>query len=53
MWRKTFQGVRRDFTERDDVNWLKHSLVWLRNGTLELDYKPVAITKWLPVERKY
>ncbi len=44
---------RRDFTERDDVNWLKHSLVWLRNGTLELDYKPVAITKWLPVERKY
>jgi succinate dehydrogenase / fumarate reductase flavoprotein subunit len=44
---------RRDFTERDDANWLKHTLAWKRTGGLELDYKPVTITKWKPVERKY
>ncbi len=44
---------RRDFTERDDEKWLKHTLAWKRAGGLELDYKPVTITKWKPVERKY
>jgi succinate dehydrogenase / fumarate reductase flavoprotein subunit len=44
---------RRDFTERNDEQWLKHSLMWQRGGSMELDYKPVTITKWQPVERKY
>lgn len=44
---------RRDFTERDDEKFLKHTLVWQRDSGLELDYKPVVITKWKPIERKY
>ncbi|MFO7769331.1 MAG: succinate dehydrogenase/fumarate reductase flavoprotein subunit [bacterium] len=44
---------RRDFTERDDERYLKHTLVWQRDGDLELDYKPATITKWKPIERKY
>ncbi len=45
--------ARRDFTERDDENWLKHTLAWKRPSGVELDYKPVTITHWKPVERKY
>ena len=44
---------RRDFTERDDENFLKHTLVWKRGDELELDYKPAVLTHWKPVERKY
>ncbi len=44
---------RRDYTKRDDERWLKHTLVWMRDGVMELDYKPVTITRWEPVERKY
>jgi len=44
---------RRDFTERNDEQWLKHTLMWQHDGAKELDYKPVAITKWQPIERKY
>ncbi len=45
---------REDFAKRDDVNWLKHTLV-TRNadGSLKLSYKPVVITQWQPKERKY
>jgi succinate dehydrogenase / fumarate reductase flavoprotein subunit len=46
--------ARRDFKTRDDEKWLKHTLVTPgENGSLKLDYKPVTITKWKPVERKY
>jgi len=45
--------ARRDFPKRDDDKWLKHTLArWTPKG-LQLDYKPVRITKWKPVERKY
>ena len=45
--------ARRDFPTRDDDKWLKHTLVrWTADG-LRLDYKPVTITMWKPVERKY
>ncbi len=44
---------REDYPERDDVNWLKHSLAWKTNGTIKLSYKPVTITRYEPVERKY
>ncbi|MBM3180419.1 MAG: FAD-dependent oxidoreductase [Chloroflexi bacterium] len=44
---------REDFPDRDDKNWLKHSLVWNRNGKLEIGYKPVVITKHQPKARVY
>jgi succinate dehydrogenase flavoprotein subunit len=44
---------REDYPKRDDVNWLKHSLVWKTNGTMKLSSKPVVITKYEPQERKY
>ncbi len=44
---------RRDFPERDDVNWLKHTLVNLTPAGLKVEYKPVVIEKWKPTERKY
>ena len=46
--------ARRDFPKRDDEKWLKHTLVYRNeDGSFRLDYKPVTITAWLPVERKY
>ncbi len=45
---------RDDFQERDDENWLKHSLAFLQeDGSIALDYKPVSITRFEPKERKY
>jgi len=44
---------RRDFPQRDDANWLKHTLAHYTPDGPRLDYLPVAITAWQPVERKY
>ncbi len=44
---------REDYPERDDENFLKHSLIYYRNGELRIDYIPVRITKYQPTERKY
>ena len=44
---------REDFPKRDDTNWLKHTLIRRKNGKLEIDYKPVTITKYQPKERVY
>jgi len=44
---------REDFPQRDDANWLKHSLVTRTSGGLELSYKPVVITRFQPKERTY
>ena len=44
---------RRDFTQRDDDNWLKHTMAYYTPEGPRLDYIPVAITMWKPVERKY
>jgi len=45
--------ARRDFTKRDDANWLKHTLAtWTPDGP-KLSYSPVSITQWQPEERKY
>ena len=53
--RKESRGAhsRRDFTVRDDENWLKHTLAHYTPDGPKLDYIPVAITMWKPVERKY
>ena len=46
--------ARRDYPNRDDEKWHKHSLAWRQpDGSPRLDYKPVTITTWKPVERKY
>jgi succinate dehydrogenase / fumarate reductase flavoprotein subunit len=44
---------REDFLERDDANWLKHTLVRKTSGGTELSYKPVVLTRFEPKERKY
>ncbi len=44
--RKESRGAhaRDDHTERDDENWMKHTLSWFRaNGDVELDYRPVHL----------
>jgi succinate dehydrogenase / fumarate reductase flavoprotein subunit len=46
--------AREDYPKRDDANWLKHTLAWVKpNGDIELRYKPVVITKYQPKERVY
>ncbi len=46
--------ARDDYPKRDDANWLKHSLAWVReNGQIDLGYKPVVILKHQPKERVY
>jgi len=44
---------RRDYPQRDDTNWLKHTLARYTPAGPRLDYIPVTITMWQPVERKY
>lgn len=38
--------TREDYPKRDDVNFLKHSIVNLKDGKLELSYKPVVVTEF-------
>ncbi len=46
--------ARDDYPKRDDANWLKHTLAWVKpNGEIELRYKPVVVTKYQPKERVY
>jgi succinate dehydrogenase / fumarate reductase flavoprotein subunit len=44
---------RRDFPKRDDAQFLAHSMVYCTGGKPRVEYKPVTITNWKPVERKY
>ena len=44
---------RTDFTERDDENWMKHTLAYLDDGEIRLDYSPVTMTKYEPQVRTY
>ena len=44
---------REDYPDRDDENWLKHTLSVARNGGREIGYKPVSITRFEPKERVY
>lgn len=44
---------REDYPDRDDANWLKHTLIAKKNGKLEINYKPVVITKHQPKARVY
>jgi succinate dehydrogenase / fumarate reductase flavoprotein subunit len=44
---------REDFPERNDADWLKHSLAYRAEGGPDLRYKPVTITKFQPKPRTY
>ncbi|WP_404355901.1 succinate dehydrogenase flavoprotein subunit [Methylotuvimicrobium sp. KM1] len=35
--------AREDFSQRDDANWLKHSLLWLNDNEVKIDYRPVHL----------
>jgi len=44
---------REDYPERDDENWLKHTLAYRTEDGVELKYKPVSITRFQPKPRTY
>jgi succinate dehydrogenase / fumarate reductase flavoprotein subunit len=45
---------REDFPNRDDENWLKHSLAYRdEDGSVRLEFKPVKLGPYVPMERKY
>jgi len=44
---------REDCPQRDDAEWLKHSLAYRADGHIELRYKPVTIIDYPPKERVY
>jgi len=44
---------REDFPKRDDETWLRHTLAWKAGDGVKLDYKPVVITRYQPMERTY
>jgi succinate dehydrogenase / fumarate reductase flavoprotein subunit len=45
--------ARRDYKSRDDENWLKHTIACFTPDGPKLDYIPVNVSMWKPVERKY
>jgi succinate dehydrogenase / fumarate reductase flavoprotein subunit len=53
--RKESRGAhsRKDFTERDDKGWLKHTLANIEGGEVKIDYKEVDCSIWEPKPRKY
>jgi len=46
--------TREDFPARDDVNWMNHSFIFKNdNGDPKITLKPVTVTRYKPMERKY
>jgi succinate dehydrogenase / fumarate reductase flavoprotein subunit len=45
--------TRLDHPERDDEEWMRHSLTWNDGGAVRLDYKPVTVTRFEPMVRSY
>jgi succinate dehydrogenase / fumarate reductase flavoprotein subunit len=44
---------REDFTQRDDPNFLKHTLAYYSPAGIDIDYMPVVINRFEPKERRY
>ncbi len=58
--RKESRGghAREDYQTRDDVNFMRHTMAYRHVGengdtSVRLDYKPVVVTRYQPMERKY
>lgn len=46
--------TREDFPARDDVNWMNHTFIFKNEtGDPKITKKPVVVTKYKPMERKY
>jgi fumarate reductase flavoprotein subunit len=45
--------TRRDYPDRDDERYLRHSLAYTAPEGPRIDYSDVSITRWPPAERKY
>ena len=35
--------AREDFPKRDDANWMKHTLTWMVDDKIKIDYRPVHL----------
>jgi succinate dehydrogenase / fumarate reductase, flavoprotein subunit len=44
---------REDFPERDDVQWLRHTLSRLEADTVKISFKDVDTSRWAPKPRVY
>jgi len=44
---------REDYPERDDTNFLKHTMAYYSPAGIDLQYRPVTITLFEPKERNY
>jgi succinate dehydrogenase / fumarate reductase flavoprotein subunit len=42
-----------DYPDRDDENYMRHTIVTWRDRAPKLEWKPVTMTKWQPMERTY
>jgi len=53
--RKESRGghFREDFPDRNDADFLKHTLAYRRGNTVVVSSKPVVITKFQPQQRTY
>jgi succinate dehydrogenase / fumarate reductase flavoprotein subunit len=58
--RKESRGghAREDYQARDDVNFMRHTMAYRHadegdGHSVRLDYKPVIVTRYQPMERKY
>jgi succinate dehydrogenase / fumarate reductase flavoprotein subunit len=45
--------MRDDFPDRDDKKYMKHTMAYKKGEKIALDWKPVVITNYPPMERKY
>jgi succinate dehydrogenase / fumarate reductase, flavoprotein subunit len=44
---------REDYPERDDENWLKHTMATLTDGDVSISYTDVDLSRWEPKPRVY